>query len=139
MFTQHVIIGTPPLLDEIAAVFRRARDRGVIFSWGDKIYNPSGIVIEPALRAHEAVHGERQGRDVEGWWRRYINDPQFRLAEEIPAHRAEFNYYVEHAANRNDRRRALTFIAARLAGSLYGNMITMRAAKDAIAAQSVER
>jgi hypothetical protein len=78
----------PPLFDEIDAVFG-VRGKPILFAWGDKIFNPAGVTIPQELIAHEAVHGKRQG-DVVGWWRRYLVDPEFRLAEELPAHVAEF-------------------------------------------------
>lgn len=124
----RIVADFPPLYDEIAAAFD-LRGIQAIFCWGGRIYNPSGILITPALMAHEAVHGARQGLDITGWWRRYIEDPAFRLAEEIPAHREEYRVTVEHARNRNERRAAEKGIARRLASPLYGRMITLPAAR----------
>lgn len=116
----RVVVARPPLFAEIDAVFYVA-GKPVIFAWGDVIYNPQGGPIGPELQAHEAVHGKRQGADVEGWWRRYIADPEFRLAEEIPAHEAEYRAYSDKP--RNVRRQALHHIASRLASPLYGRLI----------------
>ena len=113
----------PPNFDEIAARFPEAKRKGVIFSFGDTIYNPSGIFISRALFAHETMHGLRQGDDVTGWWRRYMDDGAFRLAEEIPAHQAEYRFAMLDAPNRNERRWMEKAIAARLAGPMYGRMI----------------
>ena len=118
----RIVEDYPPIYGEIAARFGKRAARA-IFSWGDVIYNPSRIVVTPALMAHEAVHGARQAGDIRGWWRRYLDDPEFRLAEEIPAHQAEYCAAIAAAHNRNERRFIQKAIAARLAGPLYGRMI----------------
>lgn len=123
-----IIVARPPLFDEINARFHIS-NKPIIFAWGDKIYNPMDVVIVPQLLAHEAVHGERQGNDIEGWWHQYIANAKFRLAEEIPAHRAEYLYLINHAPNRQERRVALTQTAQRLASPLYGFMTTVAQAK----------
>lgn len=117
----RIVVGRPPLFEEIRAAFPLASSPSVIFAWGDVIYTSAGATVSPALRAHEAVHGVRQVSDVEGWWRRYIADAQFRLDEEIPAHIAEYKHFA--AQPRNLRRLALHNIAHRLASPLYGRMI----------------
>ena len=118
----RVVEDYPPNYDEIAARFGMRAARA-IFSWGDVIYNPAGIFVTPALMAHEEIHGARQAGDVVGWWRRYLDEPEFRLAEEIPAHQAEYRAACLTAHNRNKRRFIQKAIAARLAGPLYGRMI----------------
>lgn len=118
---QTVVVGEPPLIDEIDAAFH-VRGHPVFFSFGSVIYNPRGAHIPHSIRVHEAVHGERQIADVEGWWRRYIASPEFRLAEEIPAHIAEYRFF--NGRPRNERRYHLKQIAKRLASPLYGRLIT---------------
>lgn len=126
----NILRECPPLWDEITAAFPFARAPGVIFSWGDRIYNPSGVEISRSLLAHERVHAGRQMGDVEGWWRRYMADPQFRLEEEIPAHIAELKVCCVVAPSRHDRRAALSGIAHRLASPLYGRLITLDKAES---------
>lgn len=132
---QKIIHDYPPNIDEIDARFA-VRGKPVLFSWGARIYNPRGIIIPPALIAHEAVHGERQGDDIEGWWRRYLHDPEFCLAEEVPAHRAELQVALAHCKNRNQKRLALRHISQRLAGPLYGRVVTRRDAQRLILAEA---
>ena len=123
-----IIHDYPPMIDEIDAAFN-IRGQTIIFAWGDTIYSPTGWNPPPELHAHEEVHGQRQGDDIEGWWKKYIADPEFRLEEEIIAHRAEY----QHFAKRNDRparRRALRRIAKRLCSSLYGKVITFKKARE---------
>ncbi len=113
------------MFDQIDRKFHLA-GKPVIFAWGDRIYNPARIDIPGQLLAHEAVHGQRQGNDVRGWWKRYIKDAEFRLAEEIPAHVAEYQWLVLHAAKngqlhmRQRKRWLLRQTADRLANPIYG-------------------
>ena len=118
-----IVFDYPPLFDEIDARFHIGI-KGVIFAWGALIYNPQRIDVPPQLIAHESVHGARQGRDIEGWWHRYIDDPVFRLTEEIPAHRAEYRILLGMASNRQQRRAAAKVVAKRMASPLYGHLVT---------------
>lgn len=124
-----VVIARPPMWDEINAAFR-VEGQPVIFAWGDKIYNPEDGEISAELMAHEEVHGERQGADVRGWWRRYIAEPHFRLAEEVPAHRAEYQFFCKRSIDRGARALFLHAVAERLCSPLYGRMVSLQ---DAIA------
>lgn len=125
-----VVRDFPPLFDEINAAFN-VRGKDVIFAWGDTIYNPRGIDIHPSLIDHEATHGQRQGIDIAGWWRRYIDDDHFRLIEEAAGHRAEYLWWMTHG-NRKEKRAALKKTAARLAAPLYGGLVTQTQAKVVI-------
>lgn len=141
-----VRVAKPPLFDEIDAAFRVDGQR-IYYAWGDTIFDPfgDGYVCEE-IRTHEAVHGERQlsyedettfAGSVFGWWRRYIADPAFRLAEEIPAHRAEYRWYCDRSPNgkmRNARRIRLREVATKLSSPLYGNMVTLERATALIKA-----
>jgi len=128
---QEIVIDYPPAYEEIAKAFGLGTKEPVIFSWGDRIYNPTGFTITGELLAHEAVHGMRQGlteATILDWWQRYMDEVGFRLAEEIPAHRAEYQWLQAHA-NRKERRAAMNRTADRLAAPLYGRMTTRAEAK----------
>lgn len=134
--TMRVVVGDPPLIDAIDAVFK-VRGKAILFAFGDTIYNPSGGYVPQHLHRHEAVHGVRQGNHVEEWWQRYLADREFRLAEEIPAHVAEFQALCEEhlpkVANRRNMRRLLaTDVAKKLAAPLYGNLISLDRARRVI-------
>lgn len=127
----------PPFLEQILADLRAKKP--IIFAWGDRLYNPQGALIPPELMAHEQVHCERQlsaGLGIESWWRSYIENPCFRLEEELPAHRAEFAKLCERHRDRNQRAVALHRLALRLSSALYGSLIDYATAKDAIAGNS---
>ncbi len=98
--------------------------RHCLFAFGGTIYNPGNITVPPELMAHELVHGARQKDDIRGWWRRYIDDPVFRLKEEVQAHKAEFARAALGVKDRNRRARILSVTAARLSAPLYGGVIS---------------
>lgn len=142
---QEIIIDKPPIFDQIVAVFPEAAQPGILFSWGDKVYNPSGFPIPPQLVAHEAAHGDQQSLfSVDGdtefaqeesirlWWKKYLADPAFRLDEEIIGHRAEYKSYCGLVKDREQRARYLHRMALRLAGPLYKGGITYMEARRAI-------
>jgi hypothetical protein len=121
-------IANPPMFDKIVAAFPKASEPGVIFAWGTSIYNPSDIVIPPALLAHEEAHGRRQtfnagtifqANQIERWWEQYIIDPEFRYREELPAHAAELLVLKRTINDRNQRAKLMMSTAARLIAPLY--------------------
>lgn len=126
--------GWPPIIDKIDAVFHVKERRDIVFAWGDRIYAPCGQFVPFEIRAHEAVHGSRQLRhpeSIEGWWMDYIQNPEFRMLEEIPAHYAEYSFMCA-GANRLQRRKALSIVAKKLASPLYqfGGLMTYELAKS---------
>lgn len=113
-----VEVATPPLFDKIVAAFPNASQPGVIFAFGDTIYNPSNIIISPPLLAHEEAHGARQLKPEE-WWDKYIVDPDFRYNEELYAHGAEFKALMKMVHDRNQRAKLMIVTAQRLLAPLY--------------------
>ena len=113
-----IIHARPPIFDRIHAAFPKADSPGVMFAYDGDIYNPSGIVVPPALIAHENVHLLRQtisGADL--WWTLYLEDSEYRYNEELLAHAAEFK--AQRAADRNVSARLLMATALRLVAPLY--------------------
>lgn len=114
-----IIIDRPPNFEQIQAVFPKASDPGVLFAYDGNVYNPSGIVVPPALIAHEEVHLHRQ-RDAgpTSWWDKYLTDAEFRYNEELFAHVAEFKMQ-RNVRDRNFGARLLLSTALRLVAPLY--------------------
>ncbi len=115
-----IIRGYPPNFEQIKAAFPRADLPGVLFAYGDRIYNPSGIVVPPALIAHEEVHLARQHHTYmtpELWWKEYLASSEFRYHEELLAHAAEFRY--QKNGDRNVTAALLQRTAMRLIAPLY--------------------
>lgn len=131
-----IVIAEPPMFDEIDAAFN-VRGRPILFTWGDTIFNPHNATVSQSLKAHEGVHFLRQSNDtpaIEAWWRSYIADPEFRLTEEIPAHRAEYRQLCELIRDRNLRSKYLHSVAQRLAAPLYGSLVSVSKAKQLVSA-----
>ena len=125
--------GYPPNIADIRATFPAVtRLRGVLFAWGDRIFNPDGVHVPPSLIAHEEVHAHQQEGVPEAWWAVYLSSPKMRLQWEIEAHRVELQNVLQ-TGNRATRRMAAAQIAARLSSNLYGNMITHAAARRVLA------
>jgi hypothetical protein len=112
----------PPNFDRIVEVFPFAIRPGVIFAYGEDIYNPTGIEIPPALEQHEAVHQLRQRVLTDGpeeWWELYLTNPAFRYHEELLAHATEYRAQLRRLDDRNRRAALLTSTARRLVAPLY--------------------
>ena len=125
----EIVIDYPPIYDELKIAFPRI-GRGVIFAWGDKIYNPSNVKnIAPQLIIHERAHARRQRNDVLGWWNQYIADKEFRLVEETIGHIAEMKCLLGPNPGRQVRRQILASTAKRLTSPLYRYGISRERAK----------
>ena len=122
----HIVKGWPPNIEDIRAVLPVTSRN--IFSWGYTIYNPSGGDLSPALIEHEKVHGDQQGGDPKSWWQKFLNSPEFRLQQEIPAHRTEYRAFCRLNKDRNARVAYLNSLGRRLAHPMYGKIITLAAA-----------
>ena len=115
-----VIIAEPPNVAEIDKVFP-LRGTGIIYAFGDKIYNPAGAKIPPFLFAHEGAHGDRQISifGIDRWWRQYLDDADFRYHEEVIGHAAEFLSLSQGEYDRNRKARLMLGTAARLLAPFY--------------------
>lgn len=141
-----IIKAYPPNFSPLKKAFPFIVGRpGILYAWGDRIYNPSGVKVQPWLLAHEEVHGRQQTSgpynevldvlDVLEWWDSYINLPAFRLKQEIEAHRVEWKAYLSTFPENSpfDPCPYLERMAERLSSPLYGNMISKAEAKHEIA------
>lgn len=103
-----------------------------VFTYGNTIYSPWPNPIDDALMAHEAVHSYQQGSDPEGWWKKYFDLKEFRLAQEIEAYRAHYKAAKITLKDGNALARFKNTIAKDLSGPMYGNLMTYQAALIAI-------
>ncbi len=119
----EVVHDWPPNIDEIRAVLPVTSRN--IFAYDNKIFNPSGVKLPQELHAHEAVHFKQQDViGVEAWWVSFLGDVDFRLAQEIPAHKAEYRAFCKYNRDRNAQARKLRELGTRLAAPMYGGIIT---------------
>ncbi len=125
--TPKIVKGYPPNYAEIAKRFPSVRGRqGVLFTYGDVIYNPSGGEVPIWLVAHEHVHVHQQHRHLLTrqlnpviWWHLYITNNEFRFEQELEAHKVELVEYANHERSQHRRERYLDRVASRLASPLY--------------------
>jgi hypothetical protein len=128
----RVLNERPPMFDEIDKAFK-VRGKPVLFCWGNRIYFPTGGQIHASIMAHEEAHADRMGiaeAGIEQWWRRYIDDAEFRLREEVIGHRAELKWYLDRGGGRQEKRRYTAIIAAKLAAPIYGGLVSVSRAKE---------
>ena len=121
----------PPIYDAIIANGMHPHE-GVIYTYGDTIYNPSGLVLPEHLIQHELTHVGQQGTDPDAWWGRYLIDPYFRIEQESHAYAKQYDFMCKTMKDRNQRFRLLMQIANILSGPVYGNVITHTAALKSI-------
>jgi hypothetical protein len=106
---------------------------GTVFAWGDRIYSPHVAQLPENLIVHERVHFAQQAKvgGPEAWWRRYIDDPKFRLEQEIEAYRAQYASVASFP--RPIRRELLAHIVKSLASGMYGKLVTKEQARRLVA------
>jgi len=126
----EVVQDWPPNIEAIRAVLP-VTERN-IFAYGGKIYSPSRGDLSRELIAHERVHFQQQGDLVDLWWEMFLADPEFRLTQEIPAHKAEYTEFCRNCKDRNRQVEYLRSLARRLSAPMYGGMIDFKQAMKAI-------
>ena len=121
MGPMEIKVEKPPVWDACDKAFELTGDE--IFCYGNIIYNPGGNYIPTYLIAHEKVHREQQGDDVEGWWEMYLEDADFRLKMEMEAHVKEYRVFCLMYRDPRDRAKYLNIIGERLASPMYSELI----------------
>ncbi len=103
---------------------------GVVITYGDTVYVNSGFQLDGSLQEHEGTHIRQQlkiGADV--WWKRYFDEPEFRLSQEKEAYINQSKWLKRNIKNRELRFRVLNKIIADFSGPMYGSIITRDEAK----------
>ena len=126
----NIIEDYPPNYKEIEKVFKVKERLDVIFTYGDKLYNPHKIKIEAHAIIHEEVHVKQQKNPKE-WWDRYLKDKDFRLEQEMEAYATQYAY-VKPVLNTEGQRIFLEAISFELSGELYGDMVSYQKAESGI-------
>jgi len=123
----------PPNYDKIIEHFPAVADMpGVIFTYEDILYVPSGNNIPDHLMKHEETHQRQQTEmGAEVWWQYYFENPSFRLTQEVEAYRNQYAHIKKHS-NRQGRRQLLQQLAKDLSRPMYGNLVSKDEAKRLI-------
>ncbi len=112
---------------------------GVVFTYGDTLYIPSGGVPTQDLIIHEETHAKQQKEfGVDEWWSFYFISDPFRTAMEIEAYQNQYKYLKSKIKDRNRLNRYLVRLAQDLSSDIYGNILTFADAKQAIKSKPVE-
>ena len=119
-------INYPPNIEKIKERFDLG-NRSVVFTYGDTLYNPSGVTIPDHLIVHEQTHTKQQVDPV-AWWDRYLKDDAFRLSQELEAYRNQYQFVKGTVNNKNIAFSFLLSVAKDLSSELYGNIISMNEA-----------
>ncbi len=119
--------GFPPNIDEIRAVFPISKH--TCFTYGQDLYVQDNEGSD-LLLAHEEVHARQQKNPPE-WWRQYLQDPQFRLSQEIEAYGAQYQWATQHYGKRICKD-ILFDLACDLSSELYGRLLTYGEAESKI-------
>lgn len=128
----EIIEGYPPNIADIIQKFGNVVwQRDTVFTYGNTIYNPRGHKLPPDLIEHEKMHILQQSGDPQSWWKKYLEDNQFRLEQEVEAYGRQYAFTMKHYG-RNDRRLVLKHIIKTLSGPLYGHIIDPDSAKNLI-------
>ena len=121
----------PPNFDEIAKVLD-IRGGGLVFTYGNIIYNPDGGEIGADIIAHESIHAKQQGADPQSWWDKYLTDPKFRVKQEVEAYHEHYRYFKNRIGDRNVVARYHHGMAVAISSSAYGRVIGYPEALKAI-------
>jgi hypothetical protein len=123
----------PPNYEEICKTLSPS-DK-TVFAYGDTLYAPGikdDTEIQDHLMIHEETHQRQQGDDVEGWWIKYIADPEFRLSQELEAYGNQYAFVSKKDMLAIHRKNFLERIAADLASPMYGNILSLQEAESKI-------
>ena len=127
-----IIKSVPPIFAKLKKQFGVNWDDGICVAYGDKIYTKYDIA--PDVLIHEEVHLQQQKEiGVEKWWNLYLNNKNFRMNQEIEAHKkqAEFLLNLLQGSRTAGKRYAswkLGQMAKDLSGPMYGRMMTLKEA-----------
>lgn len=127
----EVVHQFPPNIEKISQVFNLSGFNPV-FTYGNKLYNPTRGQIPSDLMAHEEVHEKQQAKmGPDNWWKLYLENKGFRLEQETEAYRKQYEYAK---ANYNRQQRIALYheIIKHLSSALYGNLVSIKQAKELI-------
>jgi hypothetical protein len=115
----------PPqwILDAVKEKWGIDWESGVIFTYGELISSYVGEMTEDLL-AHETNHTVQQNGDPDSWWKRYLEDDEFRLSQELECYRKQYKWLEKNIKDRNEKFYFLNHYAKSLSGNMYGNLIS---------------
>lgn len=123
----------PPVFDNLNKYFGIQWPGSVVVTYGDTIHSGSSLPISADLLCHEKTHMKQQlSMGVDAWWQRYLEDPAFRLSQEIEAYKNQSTFIKKTIKDRERSFAMRVRLAKDCASPMYGNIITMKEALDLI-------
>lgn len=119
----------PKIYETLKKKFGINWETGIAITYGDTCHSKNEL--PPDLVAHEEVHVAQQRMfGPEAWWTTYIEDPDFRLRQEVEAYRAQVKYLNDHTElmSRNERRYRIRNMAIDLNSHVYGFVVNFEEA-----------
>lgn len=103
-------------------------ENGIIITYGDTVYckNP----LRPDLVIHETIHCYQQEKDPKAWWDKYLEDPKFRLSQEVEAYKAQIKFIKDVVKDREKRFKMIHMLRVDLSGPTYGNICTYNETRE---------
>lgn len=125
-----VVQSNPPNILDIQLTLGEMPE-DTVYCYGTKLYNPSRGEIPPDVEAHEAIHSRQQVGKPREWWAKYLNDPEFRLQQELEAYVGQY-LFVKGSLGAKMGKDCLYDLAQDLAAPAYGLGITIHQAQSLI-------
>jgi TPP-dependent pyruvate/acetoin dehydrogenase alpha subunit len=119
----------PPVYDELHEKFGVEWNKGVIITYGKTVH--CKYKIPKQKKAHERVHIKQQ-KDPVKWWKRYIEDVEFRREQEIEAYKKEVQWIRENIKGFKHKKDRIDKIVQDICSSMYGDMIGEQSARESL-------
>lgn len=117
----------PQIYSRLVKAFGINWNKGVIIAYGDTIHCKWKLTQVKIV--HEKTHLKQQSViGVKEWWNKYIEDPQFRLLQEIEAYTNEIEWIKNNIYNMNERKALVDKIVLDLSSAMYGSIVTQEEA-----------
>lgn len=122
----------PPHWEQYKETFN-LKGKRPLFPYGDTIYAPftKREEIQQHIIVHEEVHQKQQGKDPDKWVEQYLQDPHFRLEQEITAYKAQYTF-AKTELKPQYHKEFLKLLAIDLSSEMYGNLLTLEEALDTL-------
>lgn len=105
----------PPIYKQAKEKFGVDFYKRGVFTYGDTIYFAKGN-LTPDIIVHEMKHMKQQVNvgGPENWWKKYFEDEEFRLSQEIEAYQAQYKEVCIQTKDKEQRYKDLMFFVRTL-------------------------
>ena len=129
----NIEIGYPPNYEKIKSRLTVEKNKKIVFTYGDTLYNPSNGFVSKDLEVHEKTHIKQQAMSTpDKWWEFYLTEDLFRLDQEVEAYRNQYRYFKQNSVIKDRIPQLLERLAHDLSSPVYGNIITFEGALELI-------